>query len=700
MKRPWQVWLFYCLAVAIVVPAMGWLTHRTLMLERAEIEARRQEALARQEALQARKEAEREELISEALWRMDTKLAAIVGAEAARPYFLYGSFYPSPLNPPGYNTTKPISVKGGVSQVASPLLTNPPDYVVVHFQIYPEAKSEPRSPQAPRGSWKERAIQAGAQPKQIERATERVEELARVVDYDRLLPRLPERTLPVLSQSEWALNVSNSLPLHCDPVVNGFAMRQMANLDQQAPNEQSPATGNGQTAAQPRGAQPQAGQRNDPEPQARGPQPSANAPPQNEQQQAAISHDVQVKESQYYLGRVQQSRGSYGWHKRNRGIQTYAQNMVAQQRANYNYEPVREAVTREGLSKTLWVGDRLIVARRVIVGGRAVIQGAWLDWPKIKELLLAEAAELRDEVDLLPVSDDEPPVKWNRLLASLPVKLETPSLGAIGLTATPSKSHIRSTLTVAWVCLGLALAAVALLLLGVVSLSERRGAFVSAVTHELRTPLTTFRMYAEMLSEGMVADEKQKKGYLDTLRVESDRLSHLVENVLSYARLERGKRGGRRQPVSLGGLVDRIESRLRDRAAQAEMELVVEAQDADRQFAVLTDPQAAEQIVFNLVDNACKYAAAADDRRIHLRLETVRAHGRIVVVDHGPGLSEQAARSLFTPFSKSAEDAAVTAPGVGLGLALCRRLARQVGGQLRLASGGGGATFVLEMPSA
>ena len=75
------------------------------------------------------------------------------------------------------------------------------------------------------------------------------------------------------------------------------------------------------------------------------------------------------------------------------------------------------------------------------------------------------------------------------------------------------------------------------------SLSERRGAFVSAVTHELRTPLTTLRMYTEMLADGMVPDEPRRRSYLQTLRAEADRLGHLVENVLAYSRLERNRRG-------------------------------------------------------------------------------------------------------------------------------------------------------------
>ena len=77
-----------------------------------------------------------------------------------------------------------------------------------------------------------------------------------------------------------------------------------------------------------------------------------------------------------------------------------------------------------------------------------------------------------------------------------------------------------------------------MLLLGALSLGKRRADFVSAVTHELRTPLTTFRMYAEMLADDMVPDPDQRREYLSTLLVESNRLRHLVENVLTYARLE------------------------------------------------------------------------------------------------------------------------------------------------------------------
>jgi signal transduction histidine kinase len=99
------------------------------------------------------------------------------------------------------------------------------------------------------------------------------------------------------------------------------------------------------------------------------------------------------------------------------------------------------------------------------------------------------------------------------------------------------------------------------------------------------------------------------------------------------------------------------------------------------------------------VDNAAKYAAGAADRRIHLEAAPAGRWLAVTVRDHGPGLDRRVVRRLFRPFSKSANDAAQSAPGVGLGLALSRRLARSLGGNLRLAENGpSGAAFTLTIP--
>jgi signal transduction histidine kinase len=112
-----------------------------------------------------------------------------------------------------------------------------------------------------------------------------------------------------------------------------------------------------------------------------------------------------------------------------------------------------------------------------------------------------------------------------------------------------------------------------------------------------------------------------------------------------------------------------------------------------------TDPSVVEQVLVNLVDNAAKYAHGASDRRIHLDIAASGTRLAVSVRDHGPGMSQRAVRRLFRPFSKSALDAAHSAPGVGLGLALSRRLARALGGSLRLQHNGpDGVSFVLTLP--
>src|SRR5262249_23655585 len=185
-----------------------------------------------------------------------------------------------------------------------------------------------------------------------------------------------------------------------------------------------------------------------------------------------------------------------------------------------------------------------------------------------------------------------------------------------------------------------------------------------------------------MLSEGMIPDETARRKYLDTLRIEADRLTHLVENVLAYARLERGGLGNRIRPVRGEELLKLATGRLSERAREAGLELSASADGKISEATVLCDASAVEQILFNLVDNACKYAVRAENRRLELSARSAGGRLQLLVRDHGPGISAQQRRRLFQPFRKSADEAARSAPGVGLGLALSRRLARDLGGDL------------------
>lgn len=397
-------------------------------------------------------------------------------------------------------------------------------------------------------------------------------------------------------------------------------------------------------------------------------------------------------------------RGAVEFSQRSQAVQANANAMVQNQASNSLNDLLLPSTDVAGVLMTpLWIEGELILARRVSAGGREYVQGCLLDWPAIKASLLETVDDLLPQADLEPVGK-VPAGGEARMLAALPVRLipgaMIPGAPLTGAAAEGVLSPILLSLGAAWICVLLAAIAVAALLLGVVRLSERRAAFVTAVTHELRTPLTTFQMYAEMLAEDMVPDAAQQKHYLNTLRAESVRLAHLVENVLCYARLERGRADGRLETVTLGQLLQQMQGRLAGRAEQAGMQLVVETKDRVGRATVRANVSAAEQILFNLVDNACKYAAATDDKRIHLTLQQHDGGAELRLRDHGPGVSASARRRLFKPFSKSAQEAAHTAPGVGLGLALSRRLARDMGGDLRLDENvTDGASFVLTLPA-
>jgi signal transduction histidine kinase len=357
--------------------------------------------------------------------------------------------------------------------------------------------------------------------------------------------------------------------------------------------------------------------------------------------------------------------------------------------------PPRPVATREGQLTALWVGDSLLLARRVGTSGAVYVQGSWLDWPSLRRDLLASVQDLLPGARLEPTTAAARPDEERRL-ATLPVRLVP---GAVAVAASPGLSPARLSLAGVWACALLAAVAVGALLRGVMDLSERRRVFVSAVTHELRTPLTTFRLYTDMLAEGMVPDEGKRREYVARLQSEAERLGHLVENVLFYARVETGRGAAARETVDLRPVLEEMRPRLAERAGRAGIELAWEM-GVDRPLTVRVDRSAVDQILLNLVDNACKYAAAATPARIEVALESSDGRARIRVRDHGPGLSAAGRRRLFQPFSTSDREAANSAPGIGLGLALSRRLARAQGGELSLESSGPeGAAFVLSLPA-
>ena len=339
---------------------------------------------------------------------------------------------------------------------------------------------------------------------------------------------------------------------------------------------------------------------------------------------------------------------------------------------------------------SVWIDDHLVVVRTSRTNARE-LDGVWIDWPALAQSLADEIDDLLPGVHLASV-DSFQTIQPSRTLAAIPAMI-VPAADEPDVRGISPTHHL---LWLAWGALAVCAFLAGVAISRLIALSERRASFVSAVTHELRTPLTTFRLYSDLLARDMVSDPGDRKEYLQTLRREADRLTHLVDNVLRYSKLQSSGHRSALETVVLSEWIERVQPRLRSRLDAAEMELVVTVANDGKW---LTDPPAMEQLLFNLVDNAAKYAASAVDRRVHLDATVADKTVELAVTDHGPGVSPSLRRLIFRPFAKSAERAAETAAGVGLGLALARQTAMALGGTLVYReSADGGASFQIRFP--
>jgi len=635
MNRPWLTWTLFAAALALVLAAMGWISLTVLRLDAQQEDAQRQAAL--------------EESVRLALWRMESSLAPIIAQENARPYFAYNSFYPAER---AYDRMFNGLAYGDVL-IPSGLMTFSSPRIVIHFQLGPDGKLT--SPQVPTGNTEKLALERYLVVDNARASAAKLEELKR-----ELSPAVFAAAMPPAEPFSLQVALRNTnAATELEQTEQSIANPPPQQLDQQSKAQAKPAA---QPSAKPSMDNNMYGQQGW----------AYNSP----NQQAELNRsEVQSRQSK--------SVGSYSVKGGQRPVPE---------------KPTAEPAPRvaEGVMTPVRVGSRLILARRVRINGGEYIQGCVLDWPAIREWLLSDVRDLLPAAQLeLRAPGDNGGADPTRALASLPARL-TPGPPAIASIVEPSP--IKTSLAVAWGCIVLAAAAVALLLRGAMVLSERRGSFVSAVTHEMRTPLTTFRLYTEMLGEGRVKDDATRLQYLGTLRDEAERLSHMVDNVLAQARLERGRTRAPVEATTLGAILDRVTPRLSRRAERAGMELVVEATEEARATRAAADIISLEQILLNLVDNACKYASDATDRRLHLEAGAWGDAPFLRVRDHGPGIGRSQVKRLFKPFSKSAHEAANTKPGVGLGLALSRRLARAMGGGLAFdEKHQGGASFVLTL---
>jgi two-component system phosphate regulon sensor histidine kinase PhoR len=233
--------------------------------------------------------------------------------------------------------------------------------------------------------------------------------------------------------------------------------------------------------------------------------------------------------------------------------------------------------------------------------------------------------------------------------------------------------------------------------------------FVANVSHELKTPLALVRMFGEMLQSGRVASEEKRKEYLDIIVNESERLSNLIENVLDFARVERG-RGAYDFALASGDDVGQVVARavqvLRYRAERENVRLEIDVKDGLPECRI--DERALQLAVINLIDNAIKYGrkTGRDPDPVTVGVSVAREDGAIVirVADDGPGIARGESERIFERFvrGRAAQGSdGISVRGSGIGLALVKHIAESHGGTARVESEvGKGSTFILVLPAA
>jgi signal transduction histidine kinase len=255
-------------------------------------------------------------------------------------------------------------------------------------------------------------------------------------------------------------------------------------------------------------------------------------------------------------------------------------------------------------------------------------------------------------------------------------------------------NQFRSTFALTAAAVLLAAGAVIWLVYQTDRLARQRARFAAAAAHELKTPLSGLLLHSEMLAEDL-GDPDHRGQYAATVASEAQRLGRVVSNMLDLSRLERGAVLASPRRGDLGSAIERTVERARRRleGAGVAVELSIPADLPGGLF----DEDALSQILDNLLDNAEKHTRAVSDRRVSIAASAWDGELRVKVSDNGPGIPRAQRLGLFRPFDRPAS--ADATPGLGLGLALARGLARAQNGDLELATTDGpGATFVLTLP--
>ena len=227
------------------------------------------------------------------------------------------------------------------------------------------------------------------------------------------------------------------------------------------------------------------------------------------------------------------------------------------------------------------------------------------------------------------------------------------------------------------------------------TLARQKTDFVSNVSHELKTPLTSIRMFAEMLAEDRVTGPDKRRQFHQIIASEASRLTRLINNVLDFARLDRGEMKYQFAELDLAALVAETVAAYRPHLESAGFTLACEL--PSRPVPVRGDRDALAQVLVNLLSNAEKYSG--ERKEVAVQMEVEAGAAEVLVLDRGTGVPRGSEEKIFEQFFRAHDSLGSGIQGSGLGLTLARQIARAHGGDVMFKPrDGSGSCFTLRLP--
>jgi signal transduction histidine kinase len=225
-----------------------------------------------------------------------------------------------------------------------------------------------------------------------------------------------------------------------------------------------------------------------------------------------------------------------------------------------------------------------------------------------------------------------------------------------------------------------------------VYLNKEKNEFMGIAAHDLKNPLTVILSNGELLRE--IAEEKPAQELAEMIISASERMHHLITNLLDANAIEEGKFASKLDCYNIGALVELSVTHNRSSATRKRIEIRT---GLGEEVFVRADRMATMQILDNLISNAVKYSPFDSTVQVHLLCE--REYALIRVRDEGPGISEADQKKLFQKFSRLSASPTGGESSTGLGLSIAKKLAEAMAGSIECHSMlGYGAIFTLRLP--